>query len=170
MTNNKYKIDKIFLYLKNFLKDNKIEELAGECHQLIKSGIKHPFVYNFLGLSLSRQEKYQQSIGPYLKACEADENNPNILSNISFSYFKVNDYVNARTYSEKSLKVDLLNLVAHRIYIETSKGFDLYDMRLFYIEKILKKEIADNKILFNLAIILFEKKTFFNIIKAVKKN
>ena len=169
MTNNKYKIDKIFLYLKNFLKDNKIEALESECRQLLKSGIKYPFVYNFLGMSLSRQEKYRQSIDPYLKACEADENNPNILSNISFSYFKVNDYVNARTYSEKSLKVDLLNLVAHRIYIETSKGFDLYDMRLFYIEKILKKEIADNKILFNLSVILFEKKQFLASLKLLRK-
>ena len=169
MTNNKDKIDKIFLYLKNFLKDNKNKELESECHQLIKSGIKQPFVYNFLGLSLSRQEKYHQSIEPYLKACEVYKNNSNILSNISFSYLKINDYVNARIYSEKSLQADLLNLVAHKVYIEISKGFDLYKKRLFYIEKILKKEVTENKILFDLAAILFKKKHFLESLKLLRK-
>lgn len=105
----------------------------------LKHQPNYPEVFNNLGVLMNRQDRFQEAVSYFDKALKADGyvTPENALTNLGYSYFRLGNFVKAKTYHQRALEIIpdfcLANKNLGDVYAKEkkfSKAVDFYNKAL----------------------------------------
>ena len=88
-----------------FQREGNIIAAESELRRALKEDPQHARAYNDLGFIHMGRGQFEQAIAQYKKGLRYSPDNPALLHNLAYSYYRIKDFKNARRYWDRCLEI-----------------------------------------------------------------